>query len=325
MLILRGKDAYLRQMHLRRLRDAIESERGSDAVDVLTFDGGTAAAHEVLDEVRSFGLMQQYKIVVVDSANLFLQTDEHRSILERYVESPADEATLVLRADAWNPGKLDDLVVDSGVGGILKCDAPDEAEAVSFCRRRAEKQYRCTMNEAAARRLIDRVGLDLSLLDAQLGRLALAVEEGEPITPDLIDAEVAMSREEDPWAIQLPLLSGNPAFVLQRLSELIDGSGLPTQVLMFFTVDLARKLHAASRLLREGVAQRSVMGQVGLWGDGSNEALRVAQAVDPALLAALLDDCVEADRRSKSGFSSDRRALELLAVRFVTTTAAARR
>ena len=61
VVVLHGKDAHQRSEHTAALRKALEA-RDPD-LDVLTFDGQSAKAADVLDECRSFGLMARHKLV----------------------------------------------------------------------------------------------------------------------------------------------------------------------------------------------------------------------------------------------------------------------
>jgi DNA polymerase III delta subunit len=80
------------------------------AVDEFNFDGATCSLADVLDELRSYGLMSQHKVVVVDNAEQFMQGDDRRRAMERYAESPMQDATLILRSGGWRPGTFDKLV-----------------------------------------------------------------------------------------------------------------------------------------------------------------------------------------------------------------------
>src|SRR5207253_8118234 len=45
-------------------------------IDSFRFDGASASAAEVLDECRTFGLMRQQKLVIVDNADALLKSPE---------------------------------------------------------------------------------------------------------------------------------------------------------------------------------------------------------------------------------------------------------
>ena len=111
-----GREAFLRQARVRVLREAIEG--AGEEVEVIVFDGVTATLGDVFDECTSFGLLQQYKIVVVDNADEWIKAteddDKRRKRVEAFVKDGQipDSVTLVLRAETWRPGNLDKLIVE---------------------------------------------------------------------------------------------------------------------------------------------------------------------------------------------------------------------
>ncbi|MFG0330589.1 MAG: DNA polymerase III subunit delta [Phycisphaerales bacterium] len=320
-LILHGKENYLRVEYLRQLRDNIAEKRGE--VDVIHFDGATATLADVLDEARSFGLMQQYKIVVLDDADQFLRIEEHRRKLERYMESPSEHATLVLRAETWRPGKLDKLV--EKVGGAVKCELRSSDEAIAFCRKRCPKRFDCEIDADAAGLLVERVGASLSRLDAELARLSMMAEPGSPIDRSLIQREVGLSREEQAWEVQSALVCGDAAFALDKIRELVTVAKQPPVLIGYFITDLARKLYAASRLRADGMNDAAIAAELGLRWRAKTMVLENSRGVRPEAFADVLRDAVEIDVRNKSGLGNAERSLELLAVRFLTALPQSRR
>ena len=135
IVVLTGKDAFLRLERSRALQDALVAAHGQ--VDRFDLDGAGASLSSVLDELRSYGLLSQHKLVVVDNAEQFLGAEDRRRAMERYAEHPQPESTLLMRAgQRWNPGRLDKLVEAAG-GAVLKCEPPAEADAIRWCGERA--------------------------------------------------------------------------------------------------------------------------------------------------------------------------------------------
>ena len=135
IVILHGKDSFLIVERLRRFHAALNEQFGE--VSRFDLDGATVRTVDLLDELRTFGLLAAHKFVVVDKAEQFVANEDARRALERYAQSPMQEATLVLRADSWRPGNLDKMV--SAVGAVLKCDPPSIDDAKRWCGARAQK------------------------------------------------------------------------------------------------------------------------------------------------------------------------------------------
>jgi DNA polymerase III subunit delta len=321
--VLAGKEDFLQSEHTARLRELLEAAHGE--VDTVRFDGLTTSIADVLDECRTFGLMQQHKLIVVDHAEQLVKED-NRPLMERYADAPSETATLVLRCERWFPGKLDAKI--HAVGTIMPCDHVTPAMAATWGIKRCEKRHEAVLERAAAEMLVDRIGVDLGRLDSELAKLAVAAaaaqgeQGGKPnITPAFVEMMVGLTREEEAWAIQETLLQGDPVTSLGHLRAIMDASRRDAHIpLSWAMLDLARKLHAASRGLREGANPWELGSKLKLWPEHRKEAVfAAARRVPPERLARLFRAAVEADMRQKSGFGRPERTLEMMAVRFART------
>ncbi len=303
IVLLTGKDSFRRVEWTHRLREALEAKFGG--VSEFAFDGATASLATVLDELRSYGLMAAHKLVTVDSADAFFAVEERRRAMERYAEGPMSEATLLLRSQNWRPGNFDKLV--SKIGVILKCEAPSEVEAVRWCIGRAQKQHRISIAQPAAGLLVDRIGTDLTRLDSELAKLAVAAaaagenEIGRTVVVDL----VGVSREEQAWEIQEALLQGNPGNAAAKVVDLLRGSASPSIMVSWATIDLLRKIHHAAVLQNQGVADQQVARALNLWGPSVGPILGAARRLGVVASAALEHAAVTADFALKTGASPD--------------------
>lgn len=312
IVVLHGKEAFLRSLYADQLRDALTEAFGE--VESLRFPGASAMLADVLDECRSFGLMQQHKLVTVDEADKFV-TAQTRPALERYAANPVDSATLLLRSDGWRPGKLDKAIAKVGV--VIKCAPLASAQASAWAERRSVKRHDCAIDSAAVTALLERVGVDLGRIDAELAKLA-AMSMGKPITAELVRQAVGLTREEEVWAIQSRLIGRDASIAIRAVRDALGASKQPTVLVSFAMIDLARKLHASARLMRAGTPDMQVARRVKVWGEAQRAILSAAHRADPEILADLLDESVEADAKSKSGRTDPHLALERLAIRFAS-------
>lgn len=314
VVVLCGKEAFLRAEYTNHLRELLETEHGQ--VDVLRFDGEGAQVAEILDECRSFGLMAAHKLVVVENADK-LVNESTRPLLQRYAEAPSEGATLVLRAQTWRKGNLDKAIEKIGV--ITPCDQASDATAQRWCVRRCARQHNASISAQVASMLVERTGADLGRIDTELGKLALAAGPGGEITPELVSELVGRTREEEVWSIQSELLTGDAERTIGRLRAILDNAPRDAHVpVTFACVDLARKLHAASRAIAAGANPFQVGKDLKLWGPSRDAILGASRRVRPEAARALLEDCVAADRASKSGLGRPDRTLERLALRFAS-------
>lgn len=347
-LILHGEDRYRQDQHIKSLHAALARIHGEDGIDTVRFDGaaGPRIIADILDECRSGGLMQQYKVVLVENADLLLKADDTpapaapaprgkrapapatpRELLEAYAAEPSDIASLVLRASTWRPGNLDKAVAK--IGAVIKCENASEAEAVEWILATCAERHRAPIDRAAAAMLVSAVGTDMGRIDAELEKLALsAIDEhgkAHPITSDLIESMTGVSREEEFWAIQAALLTGETAAPLRQIRDLIEISRHDPVPITFSMVGLAQKIHSGSRLAASGAGDSQISGALRLWGSAAQQIVQTSRAVPPTTAARLLNSAVSTDAANKSGLGEPRRNIEILALRFAFVAARRRR
>ncbi|MCA9305988.1 MAG: DNA polymerase III subunit delta [Phycisphaerales bacterium] len=320
LVVLHGKEPFLRQAYADELRENLTNLAIN--FDTIRFDGATATVAEVLDECRSFGLLASHKVVIVDNAEEWVKGDINRPMVERYAELPADDVALILRAETWRPGKLDKLIDALGeAGGVVKCDAITEAQAVSWARGRVKKRHERDIEPQAATELVARLGPDLGRIDTELAKLATATPEGEPIALQTVRDLVSLSREQEVWGLQSLLLSGRTEDSLAHMHELLTVSRVPSVLMRWAMTDLARKLHAAARGFASGMPAPAIASALKLWGPARDAILDAARRVAPDDASRLLAHAVDADAAGKSGRGDEIRGLELLAIRITSAVA----
>jgi DNA polymerase-3 subunit delta len=306
--VICGPEAFLRALHTTLARQSLSKAHGQ--VDVQVFDGSTAKAADVLDECRSFGLIANHKLVLVDQAEQLVKEDS-RPLFERYAQSPESGATLILRSHAWKAGKLDDHI--EACGAIIRCDPPPESACPSWVVNRAGAAHGVKIALDVAHELVQRVGADLGRLDSELAKLSAAGVDNGEISLELVEEFVGVSREEEAWGVQQSLLGSEFEPALEHLRHVLEVSRQPAPLVQYAVTDLARKLHGLACAKKSGENMQAAARAVKLWGPSQGAVISVAERLHPRATLALLRECVRQDARSKSGFTRPERALDVLA------------
>ncbi len=315
LAVLCGVEETIKRRRLDTLRDALTAAHGE--VETFTFDGARASLADVLDELRSFSLMQTYKLVIVDEADQWVKT--HRAAVERYAENPVDHATLVLRSTTWHKGNLDKLIAKHG--GVYKCDALKPAEAQAELVRKAKEAYGVPLPPAAAGMLVERLGVELSRLESELAKLSLMVAPGQPITPALIEQVVGRSSDEQAYVVQEAVLhaiaSGRPGEPIAKAHDLVELGGQADVLVNYFVADTIRKLAIGLMARRANVTESEIAKRAKVWGPRQRVYFEALRKLDEARVGRWFDAAVDADARSKSGLGTPLRNLERFCVGLV--------
>ena len=129
LVILHGAEAFLQTEATKHLQGRLEAEHGEDAVRRFTFDGETAELAEVLDELRTYGLFQEHKLVIVDKADRFLRGGA------KPAEDEADAARgeAALRREILEETGLE-VAVERRVGDYVRSGFAPHTARVYLCR-----------------------------------------------------------------------------------------------------------------------------------------------------------------------------------------------
>lgn len=313
VVALFGKNAFLHGEYQRWLRQAVSDKVGEE-VEPAVFDGRQAALADVLDELRSYGLMQQWKFVVVTDADPFVTA--HRDALERYAAEPVDCATLVIRCESWNRSwRLHKTIEGLDRGRAVECpEQVDAAFAQKWVERRAEPVYGVKVEKAAASLLVERIGRDLGRLESELSKCASAAGEGEAIDETIVASLVGRGSDEQLWQVRDALLSGDRDHALRVIKDLVELQNEPPQRVSWYVADLARKLAHAAAMAERGEDLGDFMKSNRVWGDAQRTFRAAARRLGSAGAARLLKTWTEMDSRSKSGFGDLARNLEVFAL-----------
>lgn len=308
-----GKESFLHGELTRGLRQALEARSGNE-VETVRYEGQRAPLADVLDELRSFGLMQQHKLVVVTEADAFVKS--HREALERYAQNTVDTATLLLRADTWYKGKLDKLI-EAAPGKIVKCDQYARPQVERWLTGRAAEVHKVKLARDAMSLLLEHIGCDLGRLDAEIGKLAVGMEPGGTIAVEQVRILAGFASDEKAWEIQDALLSGDPRKALEKLHELVDLARHDPVPVGWFVSDLMRKLHHAAAMAAEGARENDICSTLKIWPrERQQPFVNSARRLGTSRAARLLAMAIELDRRAKSGFGNGLTGLERFCVRF---------
>lgn len=343
--LFKGPELFLRNGFTEQLQSAIE--KTGREVQVIRYDGVTAAPVDVLDECRSMALLAPYKLVIVDDADQFItpkrkvkaedpaaespdsedDDDEprdnakRRAMVERYVQSPSEGVTLVLRAERWIKSNLEKYI--AAVGIVKDCEPLDVSRACNWTATRARQRYGRAIQVPAVEGLVAALNADLARIDSELAKLASATKEGESISLELVERLVApVAQERKPWELGDVLLNPNAAPAMNKLHELIERSGIDPVPLRWAAIDTAAKLHVVAQEIARGVPPAAAGKSIKFFfGPRAEASRRVGKTAGPGACADLLHEAIEADWRAKTGQQEATRGLEALVLAFARTSA----
>lgn len=285
VIVLSGPEAFLKQLALRQLKQQI---LGPDFVNIplANFDGATVEWRDVHDELSTISLFGGgIRVAIVDDAGEFIS--RCREKLEDYVARPSKGSTLILLVDSWPSNtRLFKAVAQHGVH--LECRPPelsrgknkvlDESRVIKWLIYRAKTTHAIQVPEKTARAILELVGPEFGLLEQELAKLALFVQQDEPVSVALVHEVVGGWRTKTAWELIEAAASGNTADAMRQLDSLLTAGQEPIALMGAIHWSL-RRFATASRIIVRGerigqpVAIAAALQQAGFraWPAGALE------------------------------------------------------
>lgn len=235
---------------------------GDPAMCLAEYEGDDASltAARVLDDVRTLPFLAERRVVFVHKADVFIQ--RFRAELESYMSAPADKGILLMTAKAFPANTKLYKLVDAA-GGTRKCEQPKgRRELVPWLTGRAQGLNK-RLDHSAAEALLDAIGEEPGLLDAELGKLAVFVAERPTITAADVETLTADNRTAAVFELSDALGTGNPAKALDILASLFAGEKGAAFMIVGYLAKHLRRLSQARLALDGGADDRGVCKAAG--------------------------------------------------------------
>jgi DNA polymerase-3 subunit delta len=306
--VVYGKNAYARRQALERIIER-ELTGGDPALNLRRVDGDDAVLAEVLDDVRTFSMLGDRRVVVVNEADDFIS--KNRAALERYVSAPADSGCLVLVCNAFDARtRLYKAVKQAG--DLVECKPLQSAGVIPWLVSTARETHGKQMGRQAAAELCEHVGNSQEALDAELVKLSLYVADRAEITTDDVSAVVGRYREQNVFAVMDAIAAGDTETALREWQRVLaTDRAAPARAIGGLAWGL-RRLIDARRRLDQGVRLEALAREN--WTD-VNVFRRRMQHANLRQLQDRLGDLLNADLQSKTGLGTVERTIERFIVK----------
>jgi DNA polymerase III delta subunit len=330
VLVLAGEELFLRNQHLADIRTQLfgneDPGMGLVRLDPSTLGGDALAI--VLDEVRTGSMFSSKKLVVVDLADPLLKKADadlpdgrltNREMLESYLESPADAATLVLVFNSWLKTTRLHKALDKA-GAIRWCEPIKEQQVHGWITRRAKEGYGKAIDAPAAGRLADLIGPDLQRLDNELAKLSLYQPDAPSISAQAVDALVGFQHEQQIWDLITALAARDAPAALKKIDELwaLDPKIEYTATGAVFS--WVNQVLKARELIDRRLPDATIVKELKLWPqDRAQKVLTVARSWGIHGAARWSETMLKMDLANKSSLGEPRRNLEKFVVHSCST------
>jgi len=229
-----GDESFLKRLVLQAIQQSLVEGDDSDFASGQ-FEGADCQWRDVGDELGTMSLFGSDKrTVFVSAADDFVT--RCRTQLEDYVEAANEKSILVLDVKSW-PGntRLAKSVAKKGLA--VECRLPlvprskrniDVQRVVNWLIAWAEQSHQLRLDSLSARQLYDLVGDHLGLIDQELAKLAVTVEDVQQVvTPRQVQDIVGGWRVKTAFDLINAAADGNAGEALRQLDRLLQSGEHP--------------------------------------------------------------------------------------------------
>jgi len=240
-----GPDDFLRQ---RSLLHAI-ALGNLDPSTIRTFEGDDTEWRDLNDELstRSLFDLDGRRAARLRNADSFVT--KHRDALERWVDRPPPDATLLL--------DLRTLAASTNLykrikkhGWLIASGEPKDAELADWIVRWAKSHHALTLTRPQANVLVDRIGPICGLIDCELAKLALFTDRQGLVSDARVDELVGGWRTQTVWLLADAIADGKIDKAMLQIDQLVMADQKVTGIAAQLSWSL-RRYGTAARLVEQ--------------------------------------------------------------------------
>ncbi|OQY97461.1 MAG: DNA polymerase III subunit delta [Candidatus Brocadia sp. UTAMX2] len=281
------------------------------SIALIEFNGDEISGGVVFDELRTVPFFPGVnKLVLVEEADEFI--DKNRSILEKYLQTPASRSHLVLICKKWDKRTKLATLVDK-VGISLECKKLKEHSLPNWVQAHA-RQYKKEINAPATQKLVDNVGSNLAILDKHLEKLSIYLGEKTTIDERDVDALVGVDRDRTVFELTEAVAQRNVTLALKVLIQMLSHGEDSARIISLLAWQIKR-LWRAKQLLQQGENEQKVASELQIIPFFAKRFFEQVKRYSVEDLAKNHELLLEIDVKTKTSSMNTQLLLELLVYR----------
>jgi len=256
-----GDDDQVKREKISAARKHLVGD-GDPGMCLSEYDGDDAGIDlaRVLDELRTLPFLAPRRVVVLHKADGFLT--KYRSELEKYLEDPSPCGVLVLVPNTFLATTRLYKAIDA-LGGIRKCEKPKGRSAVLERLHQLASALGKRLEPAAADNLLDAVGEEPALLQAELEKLSTYVGDKPTIVAADVEELTADNRTAAVFELSDALASGKPGRALSVVHSMCTADKRSPYAIVGYLVRHLRRLASARAAMDAGADERGICKAAG--------------------------------------------------------------
>jgi DNA polymerase-3 subunit delta len=271
VVALVGEEDYLKNEELQSVLDYLSSQSGTETSE---FNAKDATITAILDELRTYPFFNPRRAVVVRHADKLLPEGEE--LLLRYLESPAPFSTLILLFDSLD-GRSRLAKALKKHGREVRFGHMREYQLPQWLSERAFRRYGKKLAPLDAGFMVEMVGVNPGLLDAELSKIASITAESKAISREDVESVVTRGRARTVFKLTESMERKQKVEALELLNDIlsqgvyddrtgsvsVESTGIAPYLLHMLNWSIGR-LWKANHLLSGGKSEKEISAELKL-------------------------------------------------------------
>lgn len=193
--ILSGEEGYFIDKIAELLEKMLVTDDSCD-FDFTVVYGADADGTGVVNEARRFPMMSDKQLVILREAQSMRDARNQLEKMASYAASPSPSSVLVIcfKGDVIkSTSSFVKKTIASG-GVVFESNKPKDWQLENFVTDYC-KERKVTIDRNATALLVSSIGNDLSRLFSEIDKLLIASDKGTPITPEVIEKNIGISKD----------------------------------------------------------------------------------------------------------------------------------
>ena len=224
-------ESYLKDKAFQKLKDALVPSNLMDFNFELFF-GEETKANEVMEALQSPPMLSDKKLVILRNFQSMHIT--HKKKIVEYLEKPIPDAVFVIETDKVNTWSGMYAKIAKLAQTYYFYHPYNESEAIRFLREESAVLNR-TIDNDAARIMVDYIGLNFQELHSELEKVALYSAGRTHITPEDVQACIGISKGNTIYELQNALTQRNFSQAMKVLENLMANNMSPVLIVIMLT------------------------------------------------------------------------------------------
>lgn len=307
-----GEERYLVLQYRDRMKKAIVSD--GDEINLNIHKEASPELSKVMDECLSMPFFAEKRLVILQDSGYFATPSASQDALAGFLDSvPETTVLLFVESQVDKRNKLYKAVARTGMA--VEFQYPDEQLIRSWVGQ-TFRRHNVRIPAKAIDLLLDRAGVNMSMLDSQMDKLISCAGEGGTLSREDVDNLVTERLETKVFAVMNAVGLRQRKEAIDRYDEMIRMKERPEMILPFLTRGF-NMLYQTKCLLAEKKSNVQIKQIMQIKYDFQLRNY-ISQQSHFTLdqLRSAVEDCADLEQKYKSGRINVSYAIETLLIKY---------